>query len=212
MKTINWHLGLGDAIICAPIAMKYLYQNGGYVMSLSENFLSVDSFFANSPIGVHIVKDAYPVKEALDLGHYGEKRLEGESFDRWFYRQAGMPIEDRTYCPITNGVYKRTEQLPVPKEDFIFVHTDGKRGYNVDGQRIEGNLFQYFPTRTDKSILAYADILIEAKEIHVIDSCFLHLADRLPTKGKLFWHRYARANEDTKGLYLKQNWTIYETD
>ena len=36
--------------------------------------------------------------------------------------------------------------------------------------------------------MRYADALINAKEIHVIDSSFLHLAESLPVKGKVFLH------------------------
>lgn len=208
MQTINWHLGLGDAIICAPIAIKYL--NPGYVMSTQGNFISVDSIFQGTDVGVHVVKDKFPVDgAALNLGHYGIPREEGESFDRWFFRQAGMDITDRSLCPITNGAWKETEQHRIEARDFIFLHEDSERGFFVNRDKLPMKVI-VTPYAKMESILAYSELIINAKEVHVIDSVFLHLADRLPCKGKLFWHRYARANEDTKGLYLKQNWTIYE--
>lgn len=210
MRTINWHLGLGDAIVCAPIAMKYASR--GYVMATAGNFISVDSIFSATDVGVHVVKDAYPVEDAiLNLGHYGIKRAEGESFDRWFFRQAGMNIKDRSLCPITNYHWRGVEQYPIPGNpgEYIFIHEDTGRGFYIDHNKIWGRIDKITPYKTDGSILSYCEILINAAEVHVIDSAFLHLADRLPCTGKLFWHRYSRANEDTKGLYLEKNWTIY---
>lgn len=206
-NTIKWHLGLGDAIICAPIVIRYL-SDGDFIQSTHQNQLSVHSMFLNHGIEVTTEPKGEPV---LRLGYESNIPMrDGESFDRWFFRQAGMDISDRSLCPITNGVWRKTEQLPVPEEEYIFVHHDSSRGFTMDLNKIRDVPRIVFPYHRGQSILAYADIINNASEVHCIDSSFLHLADRLNPKGRLVWHRYPRAYKITKGLYQKHKWEIIE--
>jgi hypothetical protein len=115
-----------------------------------------------------------------------------------FYIHAGFSPQIRwEYNPLPEAA-KLIEQVPVPEGDYVFLHDDaapgdnGRRGFRIQPEYFKGQYIH--PHRKDEklSILRYADALINAKEIHVIDSCFFHLAESLPIKGKVFLHSYAR--------------------
>jgi hypothetical protein len=195
---INWHLGLGDAIICAPIAVKYSQQyEKVYVPAYDRNVVSVKSFFVNHQ-NIEVIPQYLKVKaQVLNLGFNNEgfPRLPHESFDQWFYRQAGMEIEDKErfnpFPEAAKGINTKTN-IPENISDLVFVHDDITRGFVIDKNLLpEGNKYSPFPNY-DRSVLSFHKDILKAKEIHCIDSSFLHLCDALPTTGKLYWHRYAR--------------------
>ena len=54
-----------------------------------------------------------------------------------------------------------------------------------------------------KNLFLYKDLIRDAKEIHCINSSFLHLVDRVDTNAKLYYH-------DVRGgiIKLKKKWKI----
>lgn len=212
---INWHLGLGDAIICSPIAVKYasMYEKV-YVPAYERNMASVQSFFVDYPnikVVPHFLK--VPAK-ALNLGAYnpGFPFVPGESFDEWFYRVAGMEIEDKKrFNPLPKAALQVNTKTNIPDNvtDLIFVHDDITRGFTIDKTLLpEGNKYSPF-CNYERSVLSFHKAIEKATEIHCIDSSFLHLCDALPTTGKLYWHQYARRYESPlHDVKLTKDWTI----
>ena len=208
------HLGLGDAIVCAAIIAKLASENEVVeIPCWKHNEVSVKSFFVNYP---NVVIEPFKTVEdynhwALDadlkLGHYDNSpQLPNEDFVQWFYRQAGVDIAEKDkWCPILEA----SKDFDSPKHTHIFVHDDIERNFKIDMMRVNGNSFGATSPVFVKwqSILINANWLIDAKEIHCIDSCFLHLVECLPTTGKLFYHKYARPDSpDYK--YLKKEWIV----
>ncbi len=224
---ILWHLGLGDAIACAAIVAKYASENKVVeIPCWKHNEFSVKSFFVNHPnVKIQPIKEFDEkigsefflewAKDAnLKLGFYDHVRLvnqnpqlDSEDFIQWFYRQAGMPISEKDkFCPIFEAS-KSAEKTPLGfLNNYQFVHFDSERPYLKDLSKVNPSLDIVMPNK-ERSILSYVDILINAKEIHCIDSSFMHLVECLPTTGKLFYHKYARPNSvDYK--YLKKDWVV----
>ena len=53
------------------------------------------------------------------------------------------------------------------------------------------------------NIFLYKDLIRDAKEIHCVNSSFVHLVDRVETNGKLYYH-------DVRGgiIKLRKKWDI----
>lgn len=212
---VAWHLGLGDAIICAPIIV---WLAGQYdeitVPCYAHNFISVQSFFAlHDNIKVEVIADDTKLYNYdIRLGQYNKELplLPTESFDQWFYRQAGLDMQERDkHCPLQKAV-ENVEQLTGVIVDYIFKHDDHERGFVIDYNKMPDNDDVVLPMDTPgTSILRYAETIQWATEIHCIDSSFIHLCDALQTTGKLFWHQYARRYESPlHDIKFRKNWTI----
>lgn len=212
MIFIAMHLGLGDAIACAPIVAKLAQENDGVVVPcFHHNKNSVKSLFVDYPnVTVRSDTDRGTVMGTCDtirLGHYNKDlpQLPDEDFVQWFYRQAGMDIADKEkYCPIKKAaerfIVKNTDEFT----DSIFVHECVRRGFKINK---EGGIRPYFdPKENTYSILVHAVSLCSAKEVHCIDSSFLHLAEALDVKGKKVYHKYARP-DSTDFKYIK-GWEV----
>lgn len=209
---IVWHLGLGDAIACAAIVAKLATENNIVeIPCWKHNEISVKSFFVNHPnVKVIPFEDessylkwmgSFELTD-LCLGYYSRfPQLQHEDFVQWFYRQARMNIEKKgMYCPIEKAANQG--RMYISTKNIIY-HDDSERGFVIKNKK-HNSVSLY---RGEFSILTYHNLLLNAKEIHCIDSSFLHLVECLPTTGKLFYHKYARPNSpDYK--YLKKEWQI----
>lgn len=228
MKTIVHNLGLGDHIICAPIVARMASETSDKVVlpCWVHNKQSVESFFVNYPnvFVVPIEKESQlkDFEPGLRLGHYSDiPRNDGEDFISWFYRQADFPLEERDkWCPLHSAAQVMSDSFVAIGEPdqfgrrfqdnspFIFKHDDSTRGY-VFRESNPKSLPVYKPH--DKgSIFVWYHLIKTATEIHCIDSSFLHLADALPTTGRLYFHRYARSGDHNKNLALRKKWEILE--
>jgi hypothetical protein len=216
-KTLLWHLGLGDAIICSALAVRLSEEHGGLrVPCWEKNLESVKSIFVNHPeIEVYVVESNSDWEQYKDnpdyicLGHHSKEGMHGAFFfNAWFYRQCGYFFEDtvKNYCPLNEAI-KKVGQHPVPAQEFLFVHDDKDRGFNITGARFVDN-YVLRPNFENISILRYANWIKEAKEIHCIDSAFIHLADRIVTQKddqyKLFYHKYVRPGSEK--IFFIHNW------
>lgn len=220
MINLVWHMGLGDAIACAAIAVKLSLKDEVTVPCWTKNEVSVKSLFVNNPNVKVLVMDndcwiqdksairSRPNPKTVLLGVYNrEDRQEPEEdFVQWFYRQAGMDISEKEkYCPIKEAA-KRVEQVNFPQGEYAFAHSDTERGFlisrNINPEQ------KAIPRNIGGSVLKYSDSILNATEIHCIDSSFLHLAETLNVTGKKFYHKYARPNS-TDFKYLK-GWEVIQ--
>jgi hypothetical protein len=204
------HLGLGDAIVCAPIIAKLAQENDVVeIPCWKHNEVSVRSFFVNYPnVEVVEVSDDFLADADLKLGSYNKDlpQQPDEDFVQWFYRQAGMDVSEKDkYCPIREAAMA-AGQIPANLLRYQFVHFNFDRPLIHLG-RCSKSLATIFPNDKERSILSYRYILLNAREIHCIDSSFLHLVECLPTTGKLFYHKYARPDSPDYN-YLKKEWEV----
>lgn len=223
-------MGLGDAIICAPIIAKHAAENPNetiWVPAWVHNHESVKSFFVNYPnvslILFHNEQDyirEFVSQADIKLGFYNPElpQLRGENFIMWFYRQAQMTQADRwKWCPIQDAAELIVQIPSFFNGNHIFMHHDAKRRFIID--YAYGGIINSFKKNVGifhvedyaaPSILGYVKMINQANEIHCIDSSFIHLAEALETTGKLFYHQYARPNSTDNYQFRKPWKTIKE--
>lgn len=101
-----------------------------------------------------------------------------------FYYRRDLESEYRTYKKVLDKNY-----IFISKEPYAFVHKASSS--NIDGinySKITKGLRMIY---TDPSIdfFDYGLIIQKASEIHCVNSSFKHLIERIPTSGKLFYHK-----------------------
>lgn len=219
MIKIMPHIGLGDYIALTPLILKIADGGEAIVPCWKHNMVSVKSFFINHP-NIHLleveneaqINDFYTKHGVIRMGVYNPSipPLENEDYITWIHRQMGL--SEIVYDDTLGTTSKEVRQNSFYKwdNDKVFMHHDRSRSFIIDMAKYGINLTTAgTPDKTNGSILSYADILKEAKEIHVIDSSFLHLAEALPTTGKLFFHKYARDGGGLSNYKFRKQWTIY---
>lgn len=202
--TLITHLGLGDLILQSGLAVHLAKEyDKVYYPCRKRDLNSVRSFFLLQPkiVVVPIDTDSpHPDQrflvgqEALMLGFYSPDPMDRAiSFAENFYRQAGVSYDVRwDECPIQEVVdtFYRLHWMVTPWADS-FIHDDPDRSFSINLNLVSTSQL----SRTlegPSSILAYSHWLATAKQIHVIDGPFLHLAESIATRGELFYHKYAR--------------------
>jgi len=202
---VLYHLGLGDAIVCQPIISKLSKEHGIVrIPCWQHNLKSVTDIFSECPnVDIYPFKSEYEMihwgtDADLKLGYYsGKDRPQGD-FISWFYAQSDMDLRERnSHCLIR----RRFVSTTISRSNFI--HDDKKRGFCI---KPEYNPLKKEALQTN-SILDYCKEILEAKEVHCIDSSFLHLSDCLNPNGKLHYHKYARPGSE-EYTSLRNNWNV----
>ena len=191
---LHHHLGLGDHIICNGMVYglieKYDVEQL-YLMVKDVNLPTVNKLYEDSDIviPVSIPYETYEKEQQFvaeyrsDIPHLDIIYTGGgsEFFDIEFYGMADIEFQDRW------------DKFKMPKE--CLVHCQGSPGpYNLD---ITTDLpIYYVESGLTDTILNWADVIKNAKEIHCIDSSIIHLADSLDlTTEKLYYHDVGRGSQ-----------------
>ncbi len=216
MRALITHVGLGDAIVQAGLAVVLAKRYGKLAFPCYSLYLaSVRSFFVNEP-DIHV----YPVEHqrAFDWGSppawayvkaMADAGIEttpeehiplgvfrgalSTDFTKDFYAGANVPYDHRWQsCPIPEAS-KHVPQLAwtTPYADNVFLHDDPARGFRITRLN-HGLTYRPESSESDTSILQYATLLQTAKTVAVIDSAFLWLADCFTLYGKSELHCYSR--------------------
>jgi len=217
--TLHHHAGLGDAIICNGM-VNYLsnYFSKIRVGSLPQTFKQLEFLYSdNKKIDVFEYKKNNEIYKGnkhhvLRVGfekNYG-------NFNLSFYEQLNLSYEiSFDYFHIPNDE-SRVDEIYIHllnyfgvSGDYILIHRSSSYG-EVDLE-IENSLPKVFVEKdTDifKNIFLYTKLIQMAKEIHCVDSSFLHLVERVDTQAELFFHAYKTQNQITEKLFLKKKWNI----
>lgn len=229
MKTLllDWHLGLGDAIICCGLVRRLAQTHQGTIIlpAHERNVPTVSHMFSDLP--------AVKVLAAEDNGEYfdfNEKIGEFErlcigyrhpefstfkSFDQAFYALAKMPFETRWEmfsCPLSGNELRFDS-----RKNLVLIHEDPTRGFRVKPQHVGVGLGRpgvdfelvYIEPSTPR-LTDWVYMLRDAAEIHCIDSSVMHLIESVLTRGKLFWHRCARNNGPFHEAVKRKKWIIVD--
>lgn len=210
MKVLmHHHLGLGDHIICNGLVRHIHSIHGNLVLACKpHNLKSVRSMYCDTNIEFLVGDDARA--ESLYSNYDKVYRVGFESLNY----SNGIAIEKQFYelCGLShslkyNGIFPRIDTNIVhPIGDFIFIHDDPRRGMPI---MLNNTMKVYKPNVEDnRSILEYRDIIKTAKEIHVIESSFMHLIECLPEEisGKLYVHKI-RSYLPSESPILIKDWT-----
>ncbi len=208
--------GMGDMILLCPAAVYALqYYETVYFPSKEKQYTSVRDFFRNHEDRIRI----YLLTNKVDINgremlRYDPKDFRGDlfgcgcspesiidlpiSFAENDYHQLGIPYSVRwEYDPIPEASKAYDSEDQIVDNEYTFVHHDTKRGYVIKDKYLDGECV--YPSEDESlSILSYAPLIKHAKRIKVIDSCFLHLCESLPTRpdAELEYHKYAKPIED----------------
>jgi hypothetical protein len=186
-------MGLGDSLInmglIKTISKRYPGKKFLYA-SLPQNFHSVNWMF-------HDLSNLYPVvahsgKEARQLsGFYrarhtfiGGPNLNPLSFDRFYYEQHQIPFEFRWQLansppgPSAKILYER---LNPNNEPYILVnrHQSGNKSYDLKIEVADSSqkIIEVHPATSN--IFDWHHLALNAKEIHTIDTAFIHYIESL---------------------------------
>jgi len=215
---LHHHLGLGDHIICNGLVNYLLVQwkiEKLHLVTKKTNEKSVRHLYSeNSKIDL-LVFDSSRTDEALFASRVSTltgfpmlkiTAASGLSFDKLFYASVGVPFDARY------SFFRQPSRMQSASGDFIFSDilkadndclladktSAGEFELKVDS---EHKIFKV-GARTD-SIFDWIDVILNAREIHCVDSSFIHLADSFDLIGKqLFYHDVRGA--DT--FNLRNNW------
>lgn len=213
------HQGLGDIIILNGMIRHFAkeYDKVSFY-SPQKHWPSIRAMF--SDIGNKIeywegksdpLRDSHTDK--ILLGDITSNfRTTYNNFCEGFYLQAGLSYNvsyDEFYMPQSDDSYQFSEP-------YLIYHSDLERGYQVDpnyfgGRDPRDGDWAWVGTSAykDKPISAWVPALAKAKELHLQDSCFFHLCERIPTTGKLYFHSYVRGGKFDRPNRHK-DWIVLE--
>ena len=206
MKFLAWHLGLGDAIICAGLVSRLAKDQTIIVPCYEHNYVSVKSFFNGLNVLIETVKSDRDVIElvnkydAIRLGYFRNQNMNTD-FVTQFYNDAEIDYEERyDSCPLLEASHD-VGQVEGSKKTLVCNSSSG------GVYKINGISKEYMIPYSVGSILAWRQAITNADEIHCIDSAMLHLVEQLAgPKTKLFYHKYARPN--SPNFNFKNNWNV----
>lgn len=221
MKYIYHHLGLGDHFICNGLVRHY-YSIYGKIRLFCKNHLKDNIVFMYRDLPnleVINLRDDQEVEEyiisndvkknVIKVG-FDKLRLalkDVETFDQGFYYQENIPFDFRFSKFYIERDSDREDylfkKLTKNLNDYAFVHDDPDRGMHIDLSKLNTGM----PIiKNDKNYLItdYLKILENAKEIHLMQSCFKDMINSyVMKKPKIYLHNYIRNYDNfanSKGL------------
>lgn len=199
------HLGLGDHLVTNAIVRHLARSSNVTILVKPHNQASVDFMFRDLVnVETFSVKDDDEARAAenevkaqgysvLGLGIFGMPPFAHETWDRDFYQQAGVPFNQ---CWSGFKVADQpSRELKVPKGDYIFIHENPKTGAIMNRKKLPKKIkiVSADPKKTS-NIFDWWGIIKNAKEIHVMESCFAILVDHTPSlkAQRMVVHDYMR--------------------
>ena len=184
------HFGERHRVVAVPVRSIY-FHSATYMLRDTPSIRVVPT--AGNAEALRLVNTFRPSGPVLLLGNKGTN-YRREEFDRSFYEQAGLPFEMR-WRAFTLPRDASAER-PAPERPYAFLHDDALRGFVIDRSK---PCFSGLPVRVPSvgvtpNIFGWLPTILNAAEIHCIDSSFALLVDSLDIDPAvhLYLHRYAR--------------------
>jgi len=218
--TLHHHLGLGDAIICNGI-VNYLTKKSVKVNLpvLKNNYNQLSFLYSENKlvnlIPIEDKNEIYKTGNAKQILRVGYEKNYGK-FNKSFYTQLCLPYNHsfKYFCMPVNIEKEKNLKHHLfdfygVDKDFILVHNTSSYG-SVD-LNLNNDLPAIFVEKKSdifQNMFFYRALILEAKEIHCIDSSFLHLVERVETNAKLYFHKLKQENQTSEKLELYKNWDV----
>lgn len=206
------HFGLGDHLLCNGLVRFYADNHDRVVIPCYHHNVEAVSFMFRDlkhieVVGVKDDADAILLcdqKNCLRLGYFNKelRSFNPDIFDQEFYKQARVDFNLRW-----DDFKVDFSTNPSFVKNIKFIHHDKDRNFEIRPEYYSNyDISTYFPSNKTP-FWDHFSYLMNADEIHCINSSFLILADsiREPMNQKLFLHHYARP---TKYPKLKRKWEI----
>ena len=210
---IYHHLGLGDHFICNGLVRRFIDKNKLSRVSVvvkTSNLKNVQRMFKDRDdiefLVIDTDADLQKIKLSAPVIRLGFENCRPLDFDKSFYDCANVPFNERWDSWHVERDLEKEEEIKSYlniKEDYIFVHDKSSTGdYKLN---IKSDLRQIKPTKIpcESSVFDWIGVIENAKEIHAINSSFVHLIDSVKTNGKLYYHDI---KPNTVGFSLRKNW------
>jgi len=233
MKYIYHHLGFGDHIICNGLVRTLISETEYYKMFVkSHNYESVkfmyrdlknldfiigDDSFAQNFLSENNIQSS----DLISAGFY--RHPNAKSFDESFYLQNNLDLSYRWKNFFVerdlNAEISLFKKFGVREGEYIFIHDDKSRGYEVDETKIlNKNLKIIRPVLNyTNNIFDYCYLMENSIESHFIDSSLRLIFDSLHLRStNIFYHiklksgktRNYNKYDDARSNLL--NFTIFE--
>lgn len=206
-------IAMGDTIDCLSLILQLSKKHGRLLVPVQRHcYNTISSMLPedagielHSLISLHDYDSLSARYEVLDITGIHDNTVTWELDMVTVYKAAGLSYADKEkYCPIRQQV-KKVRQLPLPGRPYAFIPEGGStRTFKIDRKYVNTNLQVIVPPH-NAFMLEWAAIIENAAEIHCHATGWQRLIDKLPTKGKLFMHHYARPSvPPDKFPFLKQ--------
>lgn len=199
------HMGLGDSLICLGLVKTLSTRNPEvifYYACLPNYFHSVAWMFKDLPnvfpIAVNSGREARQYAQFKNASYrpIGVHDVNIKQFDESFYRQHHVPFELRwelAKTPFGPNSKNLLLKLNPENKPFMLVCNKDSSGHvhtlNISNDQ---NLLAIEVQPLTNNIFDWADLLINASEVHTIDTAFIHLVENFltpDTNTRLFFHR-----------------------
>ena len=201
---IHHHLGLGDHLVCNGLVREFAKNYNVSLFCKSRNMYNVSVMFADiksiSLIAVSKDDDVTDfisrltqtqrekyIKLGIALNSDFDYNRIDCCWDEIFYEQARLPFD----LSWSNFSYKRPlSQQPVPDVPYAFICDKGSDGINgIDYNFVDNDLEKIYSNQGH--FFDNLELIQNAKEIHTINSSYIHLIDRMDNLDSkdLFYHK-----------------------
>tara|TARA_B100000900_G_scaffold413094_1_gene436276 strand:+ start:1979 stop:2728 length:750 start_codon:yes stop_codon:yes gene_type:complete len=222
------HLGLGDHIICNGLT-NYLSKTYKkiYMPVFERNYNNVQYLYSQNEV-IELFKipdeneftsiESFSNDNDLQILKVGFEEIGNQSFNLAFYKQLMIDYSisfDYFFLPKnTQNELKLTDHLMSyynisnPK-NFSLIHATSSRATHPL-RRVEkkDEIFVEKDSDIFKNIFLYKDLISKAKELHCMNSSFIHIVERVPSIGKLFYHEI----REPSSLKLYKEWKFEHYD
>lgn len=216
------HLGLGDFVVCNGM-VNYLSSqfNKIHIPVVSDPYFKMVKhlYSENKNVNVFKIKNDNRESDIMEFAFEAElptlkvgfENVKKQPFNEAFYNQLRLPYNisfSHFNLPKSSKEKKLTEHLikyyKVDESSFKLIHCSSHDGrYELKNLEDENNIFVDKDSDLFKNIFFYRDVIDKAKEIHCINSVFVHLVERLKSTKSLYFHnvRYSK-------MTLTKDWKI----
>jgi hypothetical protein len=229
MKYIYNHLGLGDHIICNGLYRELTNDNDEYTLFVKHHNVDTVSFMIRdlNNISIKSINDdaevvQYLIENRIDnnsikiIGFCHLPLSGANDFDDSFYIQHNIPFEKRWSsfkCDRdTESEKKLFDKFNVKEEEYIFIHDDKSRGYEIDESYIINKDLKIIRPVDGftKNSFDYCYLMQNSKESHFIDSSFRLIFDSLQLRNSNIFFHLNLKNKVNRGYkpHSKLNFTI----
>ena len=225
MKYIHQHMGLGDHIICNGLIheLQKRYSEKLGIFSKIRNTPSVEFMYRHNPnievISVNGDNDVikYCNDHDIDCIKIGHENLNiflsDKNWPKSFYNQMGVDFDKRwSSFFVERDIESETKlyDLKNPnKEKYALIHSISSSGVGkIDYSIIDPDLLKIEVSKETHTIFDYITLILNATEIHCIDSSFIHLVDSFDLDSRLFYHKTINYRGWTSEYELKNNWEM----
>jgi len=226
---IHHHLGLGDHFDLNGLVRYYLKEpdvDRVHVFSKSNYYSMVDHMYRDEDniivveidrhgdehSQVHDYMTRTKIKKFLRIGFenypFGTEVEQNKNCWEYFYEQVDVPYNvrvDEFYCRRDEEEEKRLlNKLNPEGKPFLFLHDDPGRGFEIDREKINKDLFVVENDNTE-NIFLFLKVIECAEEIHCMESSFKSLIDLYGMTDRLYYHDF---RNHPLGARTNKKWNI----